>query len=91
VSAGRADIISWFWKTEAKYFCGGGLDSVSRLEIAGEIRFFAHVILGVWAGSASRGEPEIAQITRSTVLPVGQRNLSVPSVVARPLASSAGL
>src|SRR5581483_1999935 len=33
-------------RREAKYFCVGGLDTVSRVEIAGEIRFCAHAFFG---------------------------------------------
>jgi hypothetical protein len=48
-------------RREAKYFRVGGLDTVSRFEIAREIRFCAHAGLANSAALAGFTKPEIAQ------------------------------
>jgi hypothetical protein len=45
----------------SEIFCRWGLDTVSRVGIAREIRFYARVVLAVLAGGARRHELEIAQ------------------------------
>jgi hypothetical protein len=45
VRAGRANEDTFRKKRKAKYFCKGGLDDPNQIEMAEEIRFFAHADL----------------------------------------------
>jgi hypothetical protein len=45
---------------ESGIFSRQGLDTVSRFETAGEIRFCAHVVLGVWEGCEGAAARQIA-------------------------------